>query len=50
LAERDLGASASDRQVGRRWHAIYHRNRGVIGPDPGLIRPGQVLEIPKEQA
>jgi nucleoid-associated protein YgaU len=32
----------------RRWHAIYHRNRGVIGPDPDLIRPGQVLEIPKE--
>jgi nucleoid-associated protein YgaU len=48
LAERDLRPPGSDRQVTRRWQAIYHRNRGVIGPDPDLIRPGQVLEIPKE--
>ena len=49
LAERDLPASVSDRQVSERWEAIYHRNRGVIGPDPDLIHPGQILRISKEQ-
>lgn len=45
LAERDLPAAAPDRLVSDRWHEIYRRNRGVIGPDPDLIHPGQVLEI-----
>jgi nucleoid-associated protein YgaU len=49
LAERDLSSLATDLRVGDRWHAIYRRNRGVIGPDPGLIHPGQVLKIPEEQ-
>jgi len=49
LAERDVGNPATDRRVSDRWHAIYHRNRGVIGPDPDLIQPGQVLKIPEEQ-
>ncbi|HEX5088059.1 MAG TPA: LysM peptidoglycan-binding domain-containing protein [Nocardioides sp.] len=50
LAERDLGGATSDQRVDDRWQAIYHRNRGVIGPDPDLIHPGQVLEIPQEQS
>lgn len=50
LAERDLGGAASDQRVDDRWQAIYRRNRGVIGPDPDLIHPGQVLEIPQEQS
>jgi nucleoid-associated protein YgaU len=48
LAERGLSAPASARAVSVRWHAIYRRNRGVIGPDPDLIHPGQVLKTPKE--
>lgn len=28
------------------WRAIYNANRGVIGGNPNLIRPGQVLVIP----
>ena len=48
LAERDLGHPATDRRVSDRWHAIYHRNRGVIDPDPDLIQPGQVLKISEE--
>jgi LysM domain len=48
FAEHDLRAPASDRLVSDRWHAIYRRNRGVIGPDPDLIHPGQVLRISKE--
>lgn len=28
------------------WRAIYDANRAVIGADPDMIRPGQVLTIP----
>lgn len=28
------------------WHAIYEANYGVIGGNPNLIHPGQVLSIP----
>ena len=45
LAELGLGPRADDRRVSDRWRAIYNRNRGVIGPDPDLIRPGQVLHL-----
>lgn len=32
---------------GNQWHQIYdYCNRQVIGPDPNLIRPGEVLYIP----
>ena len=50
LAERRAAARrATDREVTARWHAIYRRNRGVIGPDPDLILPGQVLRLTQEQ-
>jgi nucleoid-associated protein YgaU len=29
-----------------RWREIYEANKGVIGDDPDLIKPGQVLRIP----
>ena len=45
LAEHGLPAAATDGEVSARWHAVYRRNRGVIGPDPDLIRPGQVLSL-----
>jgi len=32
---------------GNKWHQIYdYCNRQVIGPNPDLIRPGEVLYIP----
>ncbi|KKL51165.1 hypothetical protein LCGC14_2298240 [marine sediment metagenome] len=31
---------------GRQWQRIYDANVDVIGPDPDLIQPGQVLMIP----
>jgi len=49
LAERDLPEPATDRRVTAHWHDVYRRNRGVIGPDPDLIRPGQVLKLTKER-
>jgi nucleoid-associated protein YgaU len=29
-----------------RWKVIYEANRAVIGSNPDLIKPGQVLTIP----
>lgn len=44
LAARHVGSRPADVAVAwRRWYAL---NRATIGPDPGLIRPGQVLRIP----
>ena len=28
------------------WSTIYNLNKGIIGDDPNLIKPGQVLQIP----
>jgi LysM repeat protein len=28
------------------WRALYAANRRVVGPDPGLIRPGMALTVP----
>ena len=39
IAARRLGAGAS-------WPALYALNRDVIGPDPGVITPGQRLVLP----
>jgi nucleoid-associated protein YgaU len=31
---------------GSKWPCIYNANQGLIGPNPNLIHPGQVLQIP----
>jgi hypothetical protein len=31
---------------GSRWRQLYEANRAVVGSDPDLILPGQVLQIP----
>lgn len=41
IAMRFWGAKA-----GPRWPEIYNANRGVVGGNPNLIFPGQVLKIP----
>jgi nucleoid-associated protein YgaU len=46
LAAAELGPHATDPAVAARWPQWYAANRGVIGPDPDLILPGQVLRIP----
>ena len=30
------------------WMMIYNANKTVIGDDPNLIKPGQVLKIPEK--
>lgn len=46
IAARRLGADASPRQVAVEWPRWYTANHDVVGPDPALIRPGQVLHAP----
>jgi nucleoid-associated protein YgaU len=38
IAQRFLGN-------GNRWPEIYQKNKGVIGPNPNLIYPGQKLVL-----
>jgi len=46
IAALDLGPGASESAIDARWRAIYAANHTLIGPDPGLVEPGQRLRIP----
>lgn len=46
IARRHLGPDATDAEVAHAWPAWYEANRTVIGDDPGLILPGQILRPP----
>jgi nucleoid-associated protein YgaU len=41
------GARPSGAEIGALWRAIYDLNRELIGDNPNLIHPGQVLRIPE---
>ena len=47
IAARHLGPGVSDGEVADAWPAWYAANREVIGPDPDLLLPGQVLRAPE---
>lgn len=47
IAAEHLGPDAGPEAVERLWHRIYDANRGVVGPDPDLVRPGQQLRLPR---
>ncbi|MFC0033082.1 transglycosylase family protein [Micromonospora chaiyaphumensis] len=40
-----LSEIAAARHVAGGWHALYERNRSVVGGNPGLIFPGQRLRL-----
>ena len=42
----ELGPLASDVDIALAWPRLYQANRDVIGGDPGLLLPGQVLRLP----
>jgi resuscitation-promoting factor RpfA len=46
IAARHLGPGASAVDISRAWPAWYDANRVVIGPDPSVIRPGELLVPP----
>ena len=47
IAARHLGPDASDAEIARAWPAWFEANRDVVGDDPDLLRPGQVLRAPQ---
>lgn len=46
IAARALGADASDAAIAAEWPRWYAANAATIGPDPDVLRPGQVLVVP----
>ncbi|MEU4196350.1 LysM peptidoglycan-binding domain-containing protein [Kribbella sp. NPDC026611] len=50
IAARELGPGASNAEIAARWPDWYAVNRRLIGPDPELILPGQVLRVPPVSA
>ena len=47
IAAQHLDPLASPAQIAAAWPGWYAANRDVVGPDPGLIHPGQVLSRPE---
>lgn len=47
IAARHLGPDASDAEVARAWPAWFAANRDVVGDDPDVLRPGQLLRVPE---
>lgn len=50
LAAAHLPAEATDAEIATSWQQWYVTNRAVIGPDPDLILPGQVLTVPADES
>lgn len=46
IAAGHLGPDASDAEVDVAWRQWFALNREVVGPDPDLLLPGQVLRVP----
>lgn len=46
ISEARLGPGATVSELVAYWHRIYDRNADVIGPDPDLILPGKLLDLP----
>ena len=46
VAARHLGPTATAADIAREWPRWYAANRAVIGADPSLLRPGEVLYAP----
>lgn len=47
LCAEHLGPYATDVEIAKEWPRWYEANRQVIGADPNLLLPGQVLRIPE---
>jgi nucleoid-associated protein YgaU len=46
IAAAELGPNATAEAIAGRWPQWYEANRQLIGPNPNLIIPGQVLNPP----
>jgi nucleoid-associated protein YgaU len=50
IAARRLGVGATPHRIEVAWREWYAVNRALIGADPDLIHPGQVLLDPDRSA
>lgn len=50
IAARQLGPDASEAEVAAAWPRWFSANRHVVGSDPDLLLPGQVLRAPEAAA
>ena len=46
IAARHLGHGASDLDIALHWPRWYEANRELIGPNPDVLLPGQILQPP----
>ncbi|MBG6179941.1 LysM peptidoglycan-binding domain-containing protein [Arthrobacter sp. CAN_A1] len=46
IAAHHLGPFATDVEIAASWPSWYRANRQVIGDDPHLLLPGQLLQVP----
>ncbi len=49
LAAGALGSAATDAQIAHEWPRWHDANRDLLGDDPHLIRPGDVLTVPTHE-
>jgi len=49
IAARQLPGEATDAEIDRTWHQWYSANAAVLGSDPNLIFPGQILLPPTQR-
>ncbi|OAE02343.1 hypothetical protein A6A22_13620 [Arthrobacter sp. OY3WO11] len=47
IAARHLGPGVSDLDIALQWPRWYEANRGVIGQNPDVLLPGQILQPPQ---
>jgi hypothetical protein len=50
LAASELGSDATTDRVAARWPQWYDANRDLIGSDPNVIHPDQILQVPQDSA
>ncbi len=46
IARQHLPDGASNAEINREWHRWYYANRQVVGDNPDMVLPGQVLTPP----
>jgi len=48
IAAAELGPGAGDAAIAARWPQWYAANASRVGPDPDVIKPGQILHAPTQ--
>jgi nucleoid-associated protein YgaU len=46
IAARHLGPHATPQEIAHEWPRWWRSNASVVGRDPDVLRPGQVLTAP----